>query len=143
MGFASLGDYNGDMDLTFFSGPWEKCRDRLAVDAIVALRGKVDMSRERPSFLVDDLVDIDNLAEKAYREVHIRLQSEAADHEEGLYPLRDYLFENSGSCSVFIHIPVAGGESVVRTATQISSSAEGWALEAIGMCAGVAEVWRE
>ncbi|QQO11079.1 DNA polymerase III subunit alpha [Breznakiella homolactica] len=143
MGFGSLGDYNGDIDLTFFPDTWEKCRDKLAVDRIIAIKGKVDLSRDRPSFLVDALLDMEQLAEKSYREVHIRLDQAAAEREEGLYPLRDHLFENSGPCSVFIHVPVSGGEGVVRTATQITASAESSNLEALTLCAGVAEVWRE
>jgi DNA polymerase-3 subunit alpha len=143
MGFSSLGDYRGDIDLTFFSEIWDKSRDKIAVDAIVALRGKVDMSRERPSFLVDALLDIDSLSEKSYREVHVRLSAGTAAQEELLYPLRDYLFENSGPCAVFIHIPVQGGESVVRTASQISAAADQGVLDSIKTCSGVTEVWRE
>jgi DNA polymerase-3 subunit alpha len=144
MGFSSLADFNGQIDLTLFSDVWEKCKDKLHIDEIVALKGKVDRSRgEKISFIVSELLDIQNLTEKSYREVHIRLRSDAAQKEENLYPLRDHLFEHSGTCAVFIHIPVPGGESVVRTATQITSSADQWALESIGMLPGVAEVWRE
>jgi len=144
MGFSSLADFKGQIDLTFFPEVWEKYRDQLHIDEIIALKGKVDRSRgEKVSFIVNELLDIQNLTEKSYREIHIRLKSDAAEKEENLYPLRDHLFEHSGSCSVFIHVPVPGGESVVRTATQITSSSDQWALESIGMLPGVAEVWRE
>ena len=143
MGFGSLSDFAGEMDLVFFPKTWEKVRDVLAVDAVVALRGKVDNGREKPSFLVDALVDIDALAEKSYREVHVRLKADAAENEETLYPLRDFLFENSGSCGVFFHIPVGASEAVVKAANQITASPDAWVLEAIGMCAGVAEAWKE
>ena len=144
MGFSSLADFNGQIDLTLFSDTWEKYRDKLRIDEIVALKGKVDRSRgEKVSFLVNELLDMQNLTEKSYREIHIRLKPEATEQEENLYPLRDHLFEHSGTCSVFIHIPIPGGESVVRTATQITSNADQWALDSIGMLPGVAEVWRE
>jgi DNA polymerase-3 subunit alpha len=143
MGFGALGDYNGDIDLVFFADIWEKSRDKLAVDAIVALRGKVDTKREQPSFVVDALLDPDQLAEKSFREVHIRLDPAAAADEETLHPLRDYLFEHSGGCGVFFHIPGPAGEAVVKAANQISSSAEAWALEAIGLHPGVTAAWKE
>ena len=92
---------------------------------------------------MEALLDPDDLTEKSYREVHVRLEAGAADEEETLYPLRDYLFEHSGSCNVFLHVPAPGGEAVIRAATQITSSPEDWALEAIGMCPGVAETWKE
>jgi DNA polymerase-3 subunit alpha len=78
-----------------------------------------------------------------YREIHVRLKSGAADVEETLYPLRDFLFENSGSCGVFFHVPVGASEAVVKAANQITASPDDWVLEAIGMCAGVAEAWKE
>ncbi len=166
MGFGLLGDYKGDIDLVFFTDIWEKSRDKLRVDEIVAIRGKLDDGSGRNKFkqkdgngggsgaelaaedkkyslVVEALLDPDDLTEKSYREVHVRLEVGAADEEETLYPLRDYLFEHSGSCNVFLHVPAAGGEAVIRAATQITSSPEDWALEAIGMCPGVAETWKE
>jgi DNA polymerase-3 subunit alpha len=82
-------------------------------------------------------------AEPSWREVHIRLREAAAEQEEALYPLRDYLFQNSGPCSVFIHVPVSGGETVIRTASQINTPSDTASLEALGRCAAVAEVWRQ
>jgi DNA polymerase-3 subunit alpha len=78
----------------------------------------------------------------AYRELHIRLRETAVQQEAGLFPLRDYLAGNPGPCSVFIHVPVTGGEAVIRTATQMSAAADSAHLEAITTCAGVADVWR-
>ncbi|MFA6507094.1 MAG: DNA polymerase III subunit alpha, partial [Treponemataceae bacterium] len=106
MGFGSLSDFNGDIDLVFFPEVWEKNRDHLAVDSVIALKGKVDNGREKPSFLVDAVVDVEALAEKSYREIHVRLSAGAAENEETLYPLRDFLFENTGSCGIFFHIPL-------------------------------------
>ncbi len=143
MGFGSLGDFNGDMDLTFFTKTWEQYRDRLKVDEIVVLKGKLDMSRDRPSFLVDSLLDMGEISERSWREVHIRLDPGTSAREENLYPLRDCLGDISGSCAVFIHVPTSSGEGIIRTATQISSGADQGTLETIGACTGVSEVWRE
>jgi DNA polymerase-3 subunit alpha len=146
MCFGSLGDYNGEIDLTFFPKTWEKCKDALAVDRITALRGRLDRSqdrrRERPGFVVDAILDLAELAENSYREVHIRLGGDL-EREETLYPLRDYLFKNSGPCAVYIHVPVSGGETVIRTATQIGAGTGAACLDALSHCAAVAEVWRE
>jgi DNA polymerase-3 subunit alpha len=79
--------------------------------------------------------------DSAFREVHIRLNPLKVAGEETLYPLRDYLFENPGPCSVFIHVPASDGETVIRTATQISAAADTARLDALTRCAGVFEVW--
>jgi DNA polymerase-3 subunit alpha len=71
--------------------------------------------------------------------IHIRLNRDAAEREESLYPLRDCLAENPGPCSVYIHIPLPAGETVIRTVTG-APAASGSVLTG---CAGVAEVWEE
>jgi DNA polymerase-3 subunit alpha len=172
MCFATLGDYNGEIDLTFFHEAWTKCKDQIAVDRVIAIRGKLDRFRkqERAGLIVSDLLDLDELAKAAakgppgknsgperqlpgkapeikkpagpsYREVHIRLDQNAAEREETLYPLRDYLVENPGPCSVFIHVPTSGGETVIRTTTQLSAAANTPVIDALTRCEGVVEVW--
>ncbi|GAB1484717.1 DNA polymerase III subunit alpha [Treponema sp.] len=143
MGFGSLGDYKGDIDLVFFTDIWEKNRDSLKVDEVIATRGKIDLKRDKPSYIVEALLDPNDLSEKSFREVHVRLQEGIAEEEERLYPLRDHLFEHSGSCGVFIHIPSQGTETVVRAANQISASPDAWALEALSQCPGVLAAWKE
>ncbi|MDR3144841.1 MAG: DNA polymerase III subunit alpha, partial [Treponema sp.] len=53
MCFASLGDYNGEVDLVFFAKIWETCKAAISLDKVVALKGKLDRSgdkkRGRPS----------------------------------------------------------------------------------------------
>jgi DNA polymerase-3 subunit alpha len=168
MAFGTLQDDQGaEIDLVFFSRAWENCKAVAEVNEILALKGSIDPARDRnpekPGFMVSSIQDINKLirlAAKAAgaaakkeageptpaagkREVHIRLNQETAVREENLYPLRDYLFGHSGSCSVFIHVPAAAGETVIRTTTQISASAESAAIEALTLCTGVAEVWQE
>ncbi len=143
MGFGLLADFNGELDITFFPKTWEQYREKLHVDQVAALRGKLDMSRDRPGFLVDALLDMADLSERSWREIHIRLNEGTADREENLYPLRDCLGDMSGPCSVYLHVPTSSGEGIVRAASQINSGADQSTMEAISECAGVAEVWRE
>jgi DNA polymerase-3 subunit alpha len=162
MAFATLADYRGEIGLTFFARTWEICRDKVEEDHCIAVKGKLDKSRDKVSFLISSVVDIGTLRRKAakisetasetspavpagplYREVHIRLKTEAAEREENLFPLRDHLFSAAGPCSVFIHVPISGDEAVIRTASQISTSADASCIEALRLCEGVAEVWPE
>ncbi|MDR2486166.1 MAG: DNA polymerase III subunit alpha [Treponema sp.] len=191
MAFATMADYNGDIELTFFPEIWEKERDNIVIDRVAAVKGKVDRreNRDRPGFLVDALLNVDKLQEEAakngskkpanqsalkpesetvtpekpnsavpirtdsdssipvmnkateiFREVHIRLNEKAAEQDETLYPLRDLLINASGDRPVFIHVPISGGETVIRTALHICADED---TAAITHCEGVAEVWRE
>jgi hypothetical protein len=113
-------------------------------DRIVALKGKLEhqKDRDRPGFLVDENLNMEDVGESSYREVHIRLHESAAKSEETLYPLLDYLQDHGGPCSVFIHVPVTGGESVIRTTTQIGASADTEQMDSLTGCSGVADAWR-
>jgi DNA polymerase III alpha subunit len=207
MCFASLEDYNGEADLVFFSKTWETCKAAIALDKVVALRGKLDRSgdkkRGRPSIMVNSLLDPDKLAKTAsrrpggpalvpeqpgegprfgetprktgdsaagkpvdqnagraagdsaakavdraggrsedapgYRELHIRLREKAAAREETLYALLGYLEENTGSCPVYIHVPVPEGETVIRAAPRIAVKPS--YMDVLTRCEAVADVW--
>ncbi|MDR1108081.1 MAG: DNA polymerase III subunit alpha, partial [Spirochaetaceae bacterium] len=172
MGFATLMDYNGEIELVFFPKEWPAYKDKIHVDEPIAVRGRIDRSgerkRERPGLLVSSLPDLEKILKSArrkekpaepqneparpeakqpegpvFREVHIRLSPLPEAEESALYPLRDYLFENPGPCSVFLHVPGPAGETVIRTATQISAAADPVHLKALTACAAVTEAWPE
>jgi len=176
MAFGVLRDFEGDIDLVFFSRAWNECRDLLKLDEIVAFRGSIDPANDRnpekPGFKVSSIADIAQLSRSAARKaatgeeppktaakpatektaaekpnaagnIHIRLNAGTAERDETLYPLRDFLAQNSGPCPVFIHVGLNNGEKIIRTVTGLASAAEGESLGALKNCAGVAEVWRE
>ncbi|MDR0315552.1 MAG: DNA polymerase III subunit alpha [Treponema sp.] len=192
MAFGTLQDYEGEIDLVFFSRVWDECRDLLKQDEITALKGSIDpesdRNPEKPGFKVSSIADIAMLTRSAARKVaageqppqpkkaaarktqtaqsdtaalgekqtgaaahgggnsapafHIRLQHDAADRDENLYPLRDCLSKNSGPCPVFIHIQISGGEKIVRVAAGINAATESEALTMLKSCDAVAEAWR-
>jgi DNA polymerase-3 subunit alpha len=148
--------------LVFFPRAWEFSRDKVQENRCVAVKGKLDKSREKPSFQVSSVVEAAKLKRRAaklsetagapspagetgpsYRELHIRLDRMAAEREENLFSLRDYLYGASGPCPVFIHVPLTEEELVIRAASQIGASPDASCLEALALCAGVAEVWPE
>jgi DNA polymerase-3 subunit alpha len=69
MAYASLGDYHGEIDLTIFSEAWERCKDRIEVDKVAILKGKIEYQKdkERRSFVVEDCVAPED-AENAVQE---------------------------------------------------------------------------
>jgi DNA polymerase-3 subunit alpha len=192
MCFATIADYHGEADLVFFSKTWEKCREAVEIEKPIALKGKLEHSRSKISFMVNSLLDLGKLgrsAEKSrnageepaaklppksqspeapriespvweeglapeepdsaiatgvldsWRELHIRLKEQAANREETLVSLRDYLMENPGPCTVYIHVPVSGGEAVIRSATRIGAPADPRYVHTLHNREGVAEAW--
>jgi DNA polymerase-3 subunit alpha len=163
MAYAVLSDYNGEIGVTIFPKPWGEMKEKLADNTVIALRGKVknDSYKNKPVFYPDSIVNIDRLKKKAEKnsdrpekaepasaaktaartaagELHIRLQRSAADNEETLYSIKNILVENPGPSVVFIHVPFPKGETVIRTASQISAAP---AARNLQHCMGIAEVW--
>jgi DNA polymerase-3 subunit alpha len=180
MAFGTLRDYQGEIPLVFFARVWAECRDFLNLDEMVALKGSIDpagdRNPEKPGFKVTSIADMAALRRAAakraaaegddgeepekqaedgqnrppaeskapetlFREIHVRLDRLTAEQDTTLYPLHDCLVDNPGPCSVFIHVPLNEGETVIRTASQINASAATVSIDALKQCAGVAEVW--
>ncbi|MDR1128023.1 MAG: DNA polymerase III subunit alpha, partial [Treponema sp.] len=188
MAFGTLADYRGEIDLVFFSKVWENCKDKIAAGALAALKGRLDLKRDKPCLRVGSLLETDRLKKKAakiaaqeeppaaaaasgtagasaaaaapgagpaapaaaggafptapaaaVREVHIRLIPDAAKQEEALYPLRDYLLDNPGTCLVYLHVPVEGGEVVIRAGSPLA--ADGGRLDGLKNYGAVDAVW--
>ncbi|MDR1363528.1 MAG: DNA polymerase III subunit alpha [Spirochaetaceae bacterium] len=60
MGSGVLSDYNGDIEITFFSDAWEKYRDTLEIDNVVVIKGKFDRRNEKPAVIVKEAFDINH-----------------------------------------------------------------------------------
>ena len=56
MASATLEDFNGTIELVFFSDCYEQHQQLVCHDAIVALEGKVDTSRNRLQFVVENVL---------------------------------------------------------------------------------------
>ena len=69
MAFASVEDYNGEMELTFFSSVWEKCRDKIENGKVAIFKGKIDYQadKDKYSYTVDECLDRAEL-ERAVKE---------------------------------------------------------------------------
>jgi DNA polymerase-3 subunit alpha len=145
MAFGSLEDPAGSIEIVVFADALEKWRDKFAVDSVLCLKGKIDLTRGNPSFKVEEYVDPASLKEKSWKEVHLRL-GVAPQSEEDLYPLRDALFDEPGSCNVYFHVPSGGDggrEAIVKAQVQITCSASEEALERLRQASCVVEAWRD
>ncbi|MDR1177289.1 MAG: DNA polymerase III subunit alpha, partial [Spirochaetaceae bacterium] len=69
MAYAVLSDYNGEIDVTFFPRAWENCQDKIEVDKVAILRGKIEYQRDkdRRGFTADECLGV-NEVEEAVRE---------------------------------------------------------------------------
>jgi DNA polymerase-3 subunit alpha len=55
MGFATIEDIQGTIELVMFPKTWEKCRNQMVVGQIIIAEGKVDLANLPPKVLVDQV----------------------------------------------------------------------------------------
>ena len=130
------------IELTFFPKIWESLAPRIHEGEICAFKGKVDGSREPPSFLVDTLEDPRTLKEHSTKEVHIELDSSFTG-EANIAQLKDFLFGKTGSCSIFFHIDVGNETYIVRANQQLTVLPDKETVAALTDMPYVKDVWTE
>ena len=140
MAFATLQDFNGTIDLTFFPKTWGTIRQQVHTDAVYAFKGKLDASNEEPSVLVDSLEDISSLQINSIHEVHIQLDKNLKDEFE-IQELKNFLFGTSGNCLVYFHIETAEGLFTIKANSQLTSPCNKEFLDALADIPFVKEVW--
>jgi DNA polymerase-3 subunit alpha len=144
MAFGTLSDYNGEIDLTIFPSVWEKYQDEFEIDNVLILKGKIDYQKDKDkySFVVEEIVKKENVDSiLPPEEIHIRLHADAANDENKLYTLKDFIAENSGNCMLFIHVPVMDKEKVIKIFHGINISSD--TIDGLKNNICVEEIWRK
>ena len=140
MAFAKLQDYNGSFELTFFPKIWETMKSKIQNETVYAFKGRIDTSRDRPSMLVESLEDPKILQERAIEEVHIQLEDGFID-EKQIFNLKEYLFGNSGNCSVYFHIDTEKDTYIVKASGQLTAPSTKEFIDSLKAIPFVRDVW--
>jgi DNA polymerase III subunit alpha len=143
MAFATLEDLAGSIEVVVFPETFDRSRDLLAADTVVAARGKVDLDRGDPKLLAEEILDPAGLPERPARAVHVRVSRES--DEPALFDLREALFAKTGKCALYLHLasPRGTAETVIQAAPTLLVSADQETLERARAVIGVEKVWTE
>ena len=142
MAFARLVDYEGEIDCTFFPKVWGVMRNTLEDGGIYAFRGKVDGTRGTPSLLVDSMEDAKALENHSVEAVHILVGSNFTS-EAAIADLKNFLFDETGNCSVYFHIDAGNNPYVIKANNQLHMNANDETIEKLKSLAFVQDVWLE
>jgi len=142
MAFAKLSDMDGQIELTFFPKTWAQLKPQVNAGGIYALKGKVDGSREVPSFIVDSVEDAKQLENRSAQSVHLMLEP-TFNSEKDLAKLLDFLIDNRGNCSVYFHIGIGNSPYVIKANNQFSISAGPEVISQLENVDYVKQVWTE
>ena len=153
MAFAQLEDYGVTAEVVVFPDAFDAGRERLATGAVIAVNGRVDRSRGSSKILAEAITAPEELPDRPYRSVHLRLQ---ASVEHDLVELRELCMDRPGQCQLYLHYgngtsedggaDVAGagdGEVTIRAGPQLSVASDGEMLSALTASPLVVEAWAE
>lgn len=140
MAWATLQDFHGTMDLTFFPKTWEKVSAEVHNDGVYAFKGTVDAGRDSPSFIVDSIESIDELQTRAIQEVHIAVDT-GFTSENQIFTLKDFLFGTSGNCSIYFHVGTKAGDYTIKASAQLSSPSSKEFIDELKKVPYVRDVW--
>ncbi|MDR7401435.1 MAG: DNA polymerase III subunit alpha [Armatimonadota bacterium] len=161
MAFVTLEDLTGTCEVIVFPKTYEQAHLVLKRDAVVVVRGRVDVTEQQAKVLADRVVPLEeaeevepllpsggvpeadgNGAEPARpAALHVRVDTRRCG-EDGLLRLREVLSRRRGPAPVFLHL-ITGGREVVMNARdlQVHPSAD---LQAeIEQLLGAGSVWQE
>ena len=143
MSFAKLQDMQGSIDLTFFPKQWEEFGSKIISGEVYAFRGRVEKKEDRePSFIVESMEDIGNLKEHAIKEFHIELENDF-ESEKQIISLKDFLFDNHGSCNIFFHIDTKQGSYIVKANSMLTIQGSNEILNTVKSMPHVKNAWLE
>lgn len=150
MAFGLIEDFKGSIELVVFSKTFDKYREILENDMVIAVTGRIDLKRGEPKFIVNDFLEIkDNLLEegtvtKSPKSIHILLSGNVY-HKEYLHKLKEFCLEKKGSCILYLHTDGGGNgkHEYVKAGSEIRVSADKEFMDKLLEFPHVAKVWIE
>lgn len=142
MAFVTIEDFNGTIELTIFPKIWKDCRHLIEPEAVLGFKGKADRSKGETKFLVDEVVDPEDLLPENITELHIRLDQELCS-QDTMTAMRDMLIDHPGPCRVFLHLmnKKTSNETCIRASSQLHVEFSESFSELIMTNPAAAEVW--
>jgi DNA polymerase-3 subunit alpha len=127
MAFGVVQDFEGEIDVVFFSRYWSQCRDMLQLDEFVALKGSIDPEKEadskKPRFKVTSIADLAALTRTAARRAEAGEQPPQAKNAAAPQPAATPAHNASpdtqphnaaGAGAVHIRLRAAAGDEELR-----------------------------
>lgn len=119
MGFATLEDLNGSVEVVVFPSIYATCADLLTSDAAVLVQGNAQVEESGVKILADAIIPMEQAEETWTVEVQLQVDAEKTDRE-ALSRVHATLKRYPGPCKGFIHICLENqAEAVVSMAEEM------------------------
>ena len=117
MAFLTIDTLDGPCEVTVFSDTYENASPLLVPDAPVIVRSHINFRNGEAGLIADDIMAIEEAAEKLTRAIHIRMNGGNEKKDEVISELAHLLGENPGACDVYLHCDTPDNHEVTVHAT--------------------------
>ncbi|MGQ0552142.1 MAG: DNA polymerase III subunit alpha [Planctomycetota bacterium] len=110
MAMARVQGLGGSCSAVIFPAVYARHREQVREEHVALFRAKVDRSREEPTLLIDEILDLDNPAIAADRRLLLEVRGSAAERDLRLATLRTLLPQHPGPTAVFLVVEHEAGQ---------------------------------
>lgn len=112
MAFLSLEDLTATIEVVVFTDLYRRVRSLLEGDDPIVVRGRVDMGRDEPKLIANEISLLGGTSSQGGKTAHIQWPIDR-NREEDLEKLRKMLAASRGDSSTYLHIELDPGTEVV------------------------------
>ncbi|MBC2710590.1 MAG: DNA polymerase III subunit alpha [Desulfosarcina sp.] len=117
MGFVTMEDLNGTVEMVVFPSVYAGCADLLTSDTVVLVQGTAQVEENGVKILADAIIPMDQAEETWTVEVRLMVDSEITDRET-LTRVHRTLKRYPGPCKGFVHICLKDQAEAVISMTE-------------------------
>ncbi|MDL2329144.1 DNA polymerase III subunit alpha [Desulfosarcina sp. OttesenSCG-928-A07] len=113
MGFVTVEDFSGSVEVVVFPSVYPQCMDLLIPDTPVLVQGSLQVDEKGTKILADAVIPLSAAEETWAVEVRLMVDPDKTDRKE-LEDLHQVLRRYPGTCKGYVHIHLKGqGEAVI------------------------------
>ena len=105
MGFITLEDLNGTLEVIIFPDVYREVATILGSDLPLLVRGRLDVSDENTKLIASEILPLRDVREKFTRSVSFRLTTPGLEKEQ-LNRLKEIIENYRGNCQAYIHVVI-------------------------------------
>ena len=111
MAIINLEDLSGQTEVLVFPSAYKTTEKFIMKDAIVCIKGKVNLREERPKLVANNIIPVEELQKKYTQAIIINLTATGID-EKSLTILKSILESHPGTTPVYLNFKMADGKKV-------------------------------
>ncbi|MEK4565892.1 DNA polymerase III subunit alpha [Alkalihalobacillus sp. FSL R5-0424] len=119
MAFVKLGDESGHCEVTVFPKAWKECAELLKPNGLLFLEGKMDNSRDRQQFIMDQAVPLDSLKGRHKDRLFIRLSKQSSNKWSQIEPM---LLKSMGDTQVVLYFADTNERKTLPSGVDLNQS---------------------